>query len=226
MSFQPWSKSIPTPPPLEKRQGRFGNVHLAGRGGRRQPPSIVPISSVAKLRRATKTLRRIRRHPKVRRRTAPIERAAKRCELRRRNGGVPRNPSGHMPRIGRREEMPRGRVEALQKCVVRTLCHVEAADQEEVEARCNAGERTVTCSITNRGCRLPARVNWRRVPSMYFEGTRHHKAIMIWRLCWPLVVSPFGNDPTTSHSAERLLFQPIRQRSVRTRPKDLPLQSR
>jgi hypothetical protein len=36
--------------------------------------------------------------------------------------------------------MPRYRVEALEKFVVRTFYHVEAADEEEAEALCKAGE--------------------------------------------------------------------------------------
>ncbi len=36
--------------------------------------------------------------------------------------------------------MPRFRVEALEKFVVRTFYHVEAANEEEAEALCEAGE--------------------------------------------------------------------------------------
>lgn len=36
--------------------------------------------------------------------------------------------------------MPRYRVEALEKFIVRTVYHVEAADEEEAEALCKAGE--------------------------------------------------------------------------------------
>ncbi len=36
--------------------------------------------------------------------------------------------------------MPRYRVEALEKFIVRTVYHVEAADEEEAEALCRTGE--------------------------------------------------------------------------------------
>jgi hypothetical protein len=36
--------------------------------------------------------------------------------------------------------MPQYRVEALEKFIVRTIYHVDAADPEEAEALCKAGE--------------------------------------------------------------------------------------
>jgi hypothetical protein len=47
--------------------------------------------------------------------------------------------------------MPRYRVEALKKFVVRTFYHVEAADEEEAEALCKVGEVTYDDRIIEEG---------------------------------------------------------------------------
>jgi hypothetical protein len=47
--------------------------------------------------------------------------------------------------------MPRFRVEALEKFVVRTFNHVEAADADEAEALCKAGEVAYDDKIIEEG---------------------------------------------------------------------------
>jgi hypothetical protein len=47
--------------------------------------------------------------------------------------------------------MPRYRVEALEKFVGRTFYHVEAADAEEAEALCKAGEVAYDDKIVEEG---------------------------------------------------------------------------
>jgi hypothetical protein len=47
--------------------------------------------------------------------------------------------------------MPLYRVEALEKFVVRTFYHLEAADKEEAEALCKAGEVAYDDKIIEEG---------------------------------------------------------------------------
>jgi hypothetical protein len=47
--------------------------------------------------------------------------------------------------------MPRFRVEALEKFIVRTFYHVEAADEDEAETLCKAGEVAYDSSSIEEG---------------------------------------------------------------------------
>jgi hypothetical protein len=50
-----------------------------------------------------------------------------------------------------KEAMPRFRVEALEKFIFRTFYHVEAADEEEAESLCKAGEVASDDKIIEEG---------------------------------------------------------------------------
>lgn len=47
--------------------------------------------------------------------------------------------------------MPRYRVEALEKFVVRTVYHVDAVDHHEAESRCKAGDVAYDVSTIEEG---------------------------------------------------------------------------